>query len=111
MDERICKCGHLAVRHQFLDQPIEDLIASLVKAGTLIAQHHPDKMAITGFFMKDDNHLVPYDQLVDVLKNIRLTHSKCQESIMFGCHCEAFNADNLKYLEILSERTTSKIIH
>src|SRR5258708_1246731 len=100
MDDRICKCGHDAVKHEWLGQSIEDMIAGLVKAGTLIAQHHPDKLAIVGFFMKDDNNLVSYEQIVDVLINIRHTRSRCK-----GCYCEIFRVDNLRYLEKLSERS------
>jgi hypothetical protein len=112
MDERICKCGHLIGKHEWLDQSIEDMIGGLVKAGTLIPQYHPDKVAATGFFMKgDESHLLPYTQIVEVLTNIRATRSKCKHDVMFGCHCEVFMADNLAYLEKLSERATSKIIH
>jgi len=112
MEDRICKCGHKAVMHEHMDQPIDDMIAGLVKGGSLIPQHHPDQMAITGFFMKDDNHLVPYEQIVEVLTNIRATRSRCKDSLIMNyCHCEFFKPDNLRYLEMLSERTAGKIIH
>ena len=104
-DPRICKCGHWMKQHEYLDQSLEDMIACLVKCGTITVIHHPDRMAIAGFQMKDDTHFVPYHQMIEVLTDIRANRARCKgDGMGLWCRCENFNADNLKYLEILSER-------
>jgi hypothetical protein len=107
VDERVCKCTHLTLSHEHMVDSIQDMIAGLVKAGTLIPQYYPGKVLATEFLLKDTkSEPVSYDQIVDVLDRIRATQSRCHE-----CYCEMFVADNLLYLERLSERKASKTAH
>lgn len=103
-----CVCSHKETAHKYLYITIENHIQLLVNGGTLIPQHHPDRMEVVGYICPAERGDTSYspEHIRSLLQNLRDKYSSCRH-----CNCQSFKMDNLKYLEECCEHKTSQIIH
>lgn len=109
MIEKICFCGHEETKHKYLNLTVDQIIQRLIKARILIPQHSPDQMGYTGYFFPGENfNFHHHEKVAAMIGNLKDNHSYCQKTVFLKtCTCGKFQADNLKYLEVCCERSTS----
>lgn len=101
-----CKCSHKGNVHNYHElASASEYLEKLHHIKGVTAIHHPDKMEIVGYSLKEGEYYT-YAQALAEVEKLRTERSTCKK-----CKCQIFIIDNLKYLEDLSERATSSTIY
>jgi hypothetical protein len=103
-----CICGCPKTGHRFHEVESAAEILNSVTQDNINIQisRDPNTNRILGYKLLQGPIYYTYDQALARFEQLRDERSKCGK-----CCCKIFRMDNLKYLEELSERATSQIIH
>lgn len=108
MVDKICECDHLEKDHKYMNMMPEELLTRFAQLGILNPEHSPDMAQPKGWRIVSNGAFWFHHDALKEMERQQTENSYCRKKHFFkGCKCRVFKADNLRYLEKLSEHKTS----